>query len=288
MCTSEPERASRAARAEPSARPSVRFLDRTLARRLEACDGACAVAHVRARRALEPLFTGDVLAVAGGWAVHSGPGSPINFAVGIGLDGPVAESQFASIERFFEARAAAPSFKLCPLADPTLWALLRARGYAPVAFLSAWVRELADAPDQPRPPGVRIEAVTAAREAVWAETVTCGFSGRRPPTDADRAFLAGFWASPGTTAFLLTCDGVPAAAGALFVHAGIGMLFNAATLPAHRGHGYQQLLIAHRLQAARRLGADLAFVQAAPGDASARNIERSGFRLAYTKLLVER
>jgi len=47
-------------------------------------------------------------------------------------------------------------------------------------------------------------------------------------------------------------------------------------------------LLHARLTTAAAAGCDLATVQTAPGNASQRNVERLGFRLAYTKLALLR
>jgi GNAT superfamily N-acetyltransferase len=76
--------------------------------------------------------------------------------------------------------------------------------------------------------------------------------------------------------------GVPAAAGALYVDGGIGLLANVATLPAFRRRGAQTALIRRRIQDAAEAGCEL--VTAGTSDAiSRRNLERSGLSLVYTK-----
>jgi hypothetical protein len=50
----------------------------------------------------------------------------------------------------------------------------------------------------------------------------------------------------GATRYFATVDGRPAAAGALFVHDGIGHLANASTMPGYRGLGCQTALIERR------------------------------------------
>jgi hypothetical protein len=47
-------------------------------------------------------------------------------------------------------------------------------------------------------------------------------------------------------------------------------------------------LLQARLAAARRAGCDLAVVGTSPGSDSQRNIERAGFTLAYTKVIMVR
>lgn len=60
-----------------------------------------------------------------------------------------------------------------------------------------------------------------------------------------------------------------------------------ATLPWARRRGVQAALMWRRLAHAATHGADLAVVHSRPGTDSERNIQRAGFGLAYTKLVVD-
>jgi ribosomal protein S18 acetylase RimI-like enzyme len=87
----------------------------------------------------------------------------------------------------------------------------------------------------------------------------------------------------GATLYLATVEGRPAAAGALFVHDGIGHLANASTMPGYRGLGCQTALIERRLQDAAAAGCSRASVVAMWDSQSHRNLARAGFRTVYTK-----
>ncbi len=69
---------------------------------------------------------------------------------------------------------------------------------------------------------------------------------------------------------------------------GLASFFSASTRPAFRGRGVQTALLHARLAAALGAGCDLAMVHTAPGSASQRNVERLGFRLAYTRVVLAR
>jgi hypothetical protein len=66
------------------------------------------------------------------------------------------------------------------------------------------------------------------------------------------------------------------------VAGGVGWLFGDSTLPHYRKRGIQQAVQRHRLLLAQAAGCELAVTEAAPGGASQRNMERTGFRVAYT------
>jgi GNAT superfamily N-acetyltransferase len=78
-------------------------------------------------------------------------------------------------------------------------------------------------------------------------------------------------------------DGTIAGAAALSVREGVCGLFGASTLPEFRGRGVQGALLKARLESAAAQGCDVAVSIAQPGSTSHRNIERQGFRVAYTR-----
>ncbi len=69
---------------------------------------------------------------------------------------------------------------------------------------------------------------------------------------------------------------------------GVATLCADATLKTHRGRGLQQALIQARLADAASRGAVLATAATMPGTVSQRNYERCGFRVAYTKMNMQR
>jgi ribosomal protein S18 acetylase RimI-like enzyme len=83
--------------------------------------------------------------------------------------------------------------------------------------------------------------------------------------------------------YLAAVDGAAAAAAALTVADGVGYLANAATFPAFRRRGCQTALIEARVADAADAGCELVTSGAEFGSASQRNLERAGFRVAYTK-----
>src|SRR5438876_705387 len=86
-----------------------------------------------------------------------------------------------------------------------------------------------------------------ARRLAGADTLLRGFElseQELPAAVADHAH----WAQvDGWHLYLATVDGKPAAAAALTVGDGIGLLANAATMPAFRGRGCQAALIRRRI-----------------------------------------
>lgn len=85
--------------------------------------------------------------------------------------------------------------------------------------------------------------------------------------------------------YTVTIEGESAAFGMLHVEDGIASMAGAATVKKYQRMGCQTALINRRLEDAAREGCDLAVTQATPGSVSQRNMERLGFRVAYTKAI---
>ena len=119
--------------------------------------------------------------------------------------------------------------------------------------------------------------VVAARQPIHR-----GQPARQPSNGATR-LAANELERAGGWLYVATVGDVPAAAAALTVADGIGYLANAATLPTFRRRGCQRALIAARVADAADAGCDLVTSGATFGSSSQRNLERAGFRLAYTK-----
>src|SRR5437879_4711851 len=102
------------------------FADAVLARRIETAEAANA-------RGCAPAGA-EVLDIAGGCAIFVGVDSPLTQAVGIGLSGPVSHAELDRLESFFRSRGSRGSIDFCPLADPSLMALLADRGYRALEF----------------------------------------------------------------------------------------------------------------------------------------------------------
>ncbi|MBJ6360652.1 GNAT family N-acetyltransferase [Paenibacillus sp. GCM10012307] len=91
-------------------------------------------------------------------------------------------------------------------------------------------------------------------------------------------------AREGWSFYIAYTDGkTPAGAAVMHVGNGIASLTFAAVLPKYRGRGIHQALIRKRLDKARQSGCTMAVGQAAYVSASARNMERSGMKLGYTR-----
>lgn len=82
---------------------------------------------------------------------------------------------------------------------------------------------------------------------------------------------------------LARVNDIPAGVGILYMENGIGLLADAATLPAFRGRGCHIAMIHHRILQAEKDHCDLLTGFVEFGSSSHRNLERAGLRVAYTK-----
>ncbi len=262
------------------------FVDLEFARRLEMAEMILPDCFEALRR-YTPADPIAVEHVAGGIAFFGGVTYPANQCVGMGLHDEVTAADIDQVEDFFHNRGVASTIVVSPLAHESLRALLGKRGYAIAEFNSVLVRRIH--PEEPFtvPPDVAIERVTGETIKPWMAAIAEGFA--QDISVAEDVF-GGFAALPGALAFLARIEGkvVGGCGGRVIPEARIAAFFGTATLPAYRQRGVQTALIAQRLHEAARAGCEYAVVSTHPGSGSQRNMERRGFRLAYTKVVMTR
>ena len=267
----------------PRAHP---LTDLELSRRLERTEGRANAAFVESRARISPEAGATWRERDGTYAMFDGVGSPCTQTFGFGLFVPPAAEQLQALEEFFESRGAAVVHEVSPLADPAAIPLLVARGYHPVELTSVMCQILPATPATGPASTIEIGVSRIAADEInmWAATAAAGWSDTADVEDFMRTFGVISAQTEGTHAFLADRDGVPIAAGAIHLSAGVALLAGASTIPAGRRPGAQAALLQARLRYAAVQGCDLAMMCAAPGSASQRNAERRGFRIAYTRI----
>jgi GNAT superfamily N-acetyltransferase len=260
------------------------FVDLNFARRLELAETMTSD-FIQALQRSTPEATSEM--IAGGTAAFGGPQYPSNQIVGMGLYGAVTPADVERVEEFYRSRGVPCQIVVSPLADSSLLELLAPRGYRISEFNSVLIRRLDDCQPIEPAPGVLIEPVTANTAQLWDRVIAQGFAEFGAVTEN---LFAAFATLPGRLNFLARVDGVAAGGGMGTIHreAGVAALFGAATLPEFRRRGVQAALINRRLWEAARHGCEYAVVSTLPGSGSQRNMERRGFRVAYTKLVMVR
>jgi GNAT superfamily N-acetyltransferase len=262
------------------------FVDLEFARRLEMAETA-APDWVEAQRRHDPSRPIAAENIAGGVAFFGGPTYPANQIVGMGLYDEVTSEDVDRVEHFYSSRGVPSTIVVSPLADPAFLALLGQRGYRVAEFNSVLIRRVgADEPFTP-PAGVAVERVSDNTEGLWARAIAQGFSDIVPVSED---VFAGFATLPRALNFLAWIDGtvVGGCCGRVIPEARIAALYGSATLLEFRRRGVQSALIARRLHEAALAGCEYAVVSTQPGSGSQRNMERRGFRVAYTKVVMVR
>jgi hypothetical protein len=247
--------------ASAAAHPDPDHPGAELARALEA---AAAATLAAASREADPGAPAGI-PVGGGVAAVLPGASPGAVALGLGLAGPVAPGEVDRLEAFFAERGAAPAVDLSPFADPSVFALLGDRGYRARPGGNVLSRALRpeDRLDDPHLPVEEEAAAEACGALLPAALLRAG------------------------RAHVVRVGRRVAAVGLLRLEAGVAWLFGDATAEAFRGRGFQVALVRSRLCRCAGL-ARVAGAEAPPGGACQRNLERAGFRVAYTRLRLSR
>ena len=275
---------------------SLLLADHSLSCRLERAEGDANRRFVEARARVEPQIGAAWIDVEGTYAMFDGVDSPLTQSFGLGLFSPPTAAQLDRIESFFFERGATVYHEVSPIAGGVT-PLLHARGYEPFEFSSVMfqaldpdiVRRDADAPaaghaDATATSGLRVRRVDADELPLFTRVAADGWS-EFPEL---RAFMLDFGrvtaTAEGMWSFLAEIDGQPAATASLIMHEGVALMAGASTVPGARRRGAQAALLSARLLAAVNAGCDVAMMVAQAGSGSQRNAERSGFRIAYTRL----
>lgn len=268
------------------------FLDSSIGRRLDEALTKEGAAYVEAWERVLPGSGAESLWVGGGCVLFTGVDSPVTQAIGLGREGPVSEADLDAVEHFFAERGAVPRINLFPFAHPSLVEELGRRCYRVEEFENALARPLSsnDSFDLPAV-GVEVRVVGDREFEGLARVVARGFKSAAPEDALTEIDMAPARVSPfisGVTSYVASVDGTPVGGGSLAIHDGIATMFGDATLPEWRGRGVQTALLKARLERALRAGCDLAAAGSSPGSGSQRNMERLGFRVAYTQVMMVR
>lgn len=238
-----------------------------------------------------------MLDAGGARALYSKPGSPLNKALGLGLDGPVADDDLRRIEAFYASHNAGTQIELCPLAYGDVAARLCARGYLIEAYENVLGLALDDT--RHRRPGIadaaiRVARTTADEDDLWTRVVAEGFAAAEPLAGGGPEMpqlsveqmigMMSQFCHPAIRRYLVWADDEPAGGGAAWVYDGILGIFGTATRAAFRRRGIQTAVTIASLNDAYD-AAETAIAVTAPGSTSQRTFERLGFQVLYTRTI---
>ena len=211
---------------------------------------------------LDPECGAAALEVGGGVAAFVGQGSPVNQAFGLGFAGPVEIEAVAQLEEFYVSRGARPLIGASPLAHPSLFSSLAARGWVTDGFENVLVRTI----EALRRRGHRrcprasrfVRSPTTRTASLWIRVAATAFSAPLPPLDEQLALGRIVVRRPGSRLFIAFVDGRAAGTGELYVEDGVAWLSADSTLPQFRRRGVQQALQRHRLALGAQAGCEIA------------------------------
>jgi hypothetical protein len=260
------------------------FADIELARRLERTEAQGNINFIDARAQDIPDQGARWITVAGTYGMFDGVGSPLTQTFGLGVAEPIAAEELDSLEQFFLSRGADVFHEVCPLADQSVFTLIRERGYEPIEFSNVLYRPISPdlRLDAPRNERIKVRVTGNDEVDLWTQTSFEGWS--EFPEYADFfSDLAKVWAHSKGPSFIAELEGKSIATGALTIHGDVALLAGASTVPQARRQGAQLTLLEDRLRYAARQGCTIAMIVTQPGSGSQRNAERHGFRIAYTR-----
>ncbi len=216
--------------------------------------------------------------------MFAGADSPVTQAIGVGINGEVSDADLDRLTQFFHERGAPAAAEICPFVDPKLYERLAAREYKLLEVSNVLVADVAALTLTDKlPADVTIRPAEPSELKLLTRTIAQGFAEHFAVTPELLDVMEGIAQREHAVGFLAFVGGEVAAGGIVSAHEGVGGLFGASTLPTFRGRGIQTALLHARLAWARAQNCDLAVSITLPGSISHRNIERLGFRVAYTR-----
>jgi len=266
----------------------MQFVDKALARRLESAEEMPQVLYARMFQKTRPEIGAAEEEVCGGHMIFAGLGSPIGRATGAGLERPFTADELDRIEQFYRSHKAPSQVDLCPMHEPAVFELFKERGYGIAELNNVLYRKLD--PEEtfpPAPAGCEIRR-SLPEEADRAGTIveTAFFPDGAP--EAFQGLVAPFYQMERALAFVAAINGklVACGTGLVIPEHRVFALCGAGTLAEFRGRGLQTALLRARMAAAVAAGCEYAAVVTQGGTTSQRNVERLGFRVAYSKVTV--
>jgi ribosomal protein S18 acetylase RimI-like enzyme len=266
----------------------MQFMDKALARRLEACEEMPQVLYARMFQKTRPEVGAAAEEICGGHMIFAGLGSPIGRATGAGLGQPLTAEDIDRVEQFYREHKAPSQVDLCPMHDAAVFEMFKQRGYAIAELNNVLYRKL-DADEKFSQPPEECEIRRSPPEDAYVvgAIVEGAFFPEGAP-EAYRGLIAPFYQMEGALAFVASVDGkiVACGTGLVIPEHKVFALCGAGTLAEFRGRGLQTALLRTRMAAALEAGCEFAVVVTQGGTASQRNAERLGFRVAYSKVTV--
>ena len=270
------------------------FASIELASRIDRAEARLSESIARGVVADDPYADVFVEEIGGGFAVYTGPASPMNKMIGVGFQGVPEEARLLEIEEMYRVREAPLQAEVSTLSEPTFAATLTHRGYILQNFENVLGRPMTSADANISPdPALDVHTMDGAEDAqAWLDAAITGFqhadpqgvqAEALPPRDLLERALRPYMTVPGFRRYCAYIGGELAGVASLRVDDGLAQLCGAATLPAFRRRGVQTMLLRRRLADAFLEGCELALMMTQPGSRSQQNGYRQGFLLLYSR-----
>ncbi|KTD32321.1 putative Acetyltransferase, GNAT family [Legionella moravica] len=257
------------------------FITKELTARMERC---IKQTHIEVTR---QYASGAILDVNGGAACFSGFDSFLSQVVGWGFRTKSRhfKTEIEIIEHFYKGLGhSRVDIELCPYVGNDLIGFLSERGYRVSEINNVSALDLSSFKSEgywDSPYEMRV--VSSDEVHHWARRVAMGFG--YPEAQEQFTHYAN---AKGVTAFGVYDEGEIIAGATVAMHEDVCDLGVTSTLPAYRGKGLQKKLLMIRLNFARQHGLVMATVTTEPGTISDLNVQKSGFRCAYTRIKLTR
>lgn len=253
------------------------FITKAIAARIESCNKN---SHIEMA---EQYSCGRILELSGGVACFSGFESFFSEVVAWGLATKPAQLQhdISKFEQFYKAlHHSRVDIDICPYVGNGALDYLGKRGYKPTEMNNVSVIDLKNHPlIDTHTDNYDVRLIEAHELRNWAKRVALGFG----TAQAEEQFFL-YASAPSMKAFGVFMNENLVAGAALAEYEEVCDLGVTSTLHAYRGQGLQKQLLAVRLNYAKNKGLSLATVTTKPSTISDLNIQKMGFRTAYTRV----
>ena len=236
-------------------------------------------------RALDPDDPSKSANLGSGAMVSWGADRFVNRAIGASLD-DLGDAELDELEAFYDAVGVPPSIEVVSSASPALLARLVARRFAPIRFNDLLVIDTSRASGVGEP--IAIRRVDDETTEAWREAFVAGFATTPEEEHLNRELVGVLPLVPQSVHLLAEIDGAMAGCGSLYPQGPVGWIGGGATLPEFRRRGVQAALLDERLAYARQVGCAVAAATATAGSTSSRNMQRVGFTLCATIMVMTR
>jgi GNAT superfamily N-acetyltransferase len=207
----------------------------------------------------------------------------VNRAMGVSLD-DLGDGELDELEAFYDSRGVPPSIEVVSWASPDLVARLVARRFVPIRFNDLLVIDPGRAVGAQE--SIAIHRVDDATTEAWSDTFVAGFATTPEDEQLNRELTRVVSLVPRSVHLIAEIDGAVVGCGSLYPQGPVGWIGGGATRPEFRQRGVQAALLHERLAYAGQAGCTVAAATAVAGSPSSRNMQRMGFTIAATILVM--